>query len=98
MIAAEYDRQLARVHHVLHLDGQRLACGAELKQVLRLLLRRRSRLRPVDPHVAEVAYFIVELRDALIEERDPQRVRAQVIDLPADTEIERHIVAYQATE
>src|ERR1041384_1530885 len=90
MIAAEYDGQLARAHYVLHFNGQCFTRGADLRQVFRFLLRRRGSLRAVKAHVAEVAHFIAELRDALIEARDAHRRRPEIDARECRAETERH--------
>src|ERR1044072_9021538 len=70
MIAANGDRQLTRTQNVLHLASKVFTSSGDFRQVLDPSLRLGGFRRSDDTHVCQVARFVAELRDSLVETRD----------------------------
>jgi hypothetical protein len=69
MVPAEDQWQLAGAQDLFHFLCELRAGSHDLAEVLQLVSRLRSRLRSLEMQVAEVAHFITELCNSLIESR-----------------------------
>src|SRR6266545_6845948 len=70
MIAAQNQRQLARLQNSRNFFRKVFASSTDLGKMFQLIARRRSRLRLFDVQVSEITNFIAKVSDPPIEASD----------------------------